>query len=272
MSTTDIATKLESPRPLVYMKPFWIGLAALFVFVAAVRIYETAFGWSAGLDSFSPEFQTYWTTPLSVAIPLALVSGLGLVGFLWRTRDRHLAEIEPRVELARCVVLVQWLAIYGVALYWGLSFFTEQTATWHMTAVRDSDFTPSNIVTFYLAYPIFSIIGLGAFFYARTRLPFFAKGYSLALLVFVVGPFMTIPSVGLAEWGHTCWFMEELFTSPLHWGFAIFGWMALGAFGVSLQILGRIRELIGTNSDSGAENHIADTLAAARKWRGVAPA
>jgi methane/ammonia monooxygenase subunit C len=36
----------------------------------------------------------------------------------------------------------------------------------------------------------------------------------------------------LNEWGHTFWFMEELFVAPLHYGFVFFGWSALGVLGV----------------------------------------
>ena len=60
-----------------------------------------------------------------------------------------------------------------------------------------------------------------------------------------IGPFMIIPNVGLNEWGHTFWFMEELFVAPLHWGFVFFGWMALGVFGVVLQLLINVQRLIG---------------------------
>jgi len=31
-----------------------------------VRIYEQVFGWYAGLDSFAPEFTTYWMTLLYI--------------------------------------------------------------------------------------------------------------------------------------------------------------------------------------------------------------
>ena len=48
----------------------------------------------------------------------------------------------------------------------------------------------------------------------------------------VIGPFMILPNVGLNEWGHTFWFMEELFVAPLHYGFVFFGWSALGVLGV----------------------------------------
>jgi len=36
----------------------------------------------------------------------------------------------------------------------------------------------------------------------------------------------------LNEWGHTFWFMEELFVAPLHYGFVFFGWAALAVMGV----------------------------------------
>jgi len=50
-----------------------------------VRIYEQVFGWRAGLDSFAPEFQTYWLSILWTEIPLELVSGIGLAGYLVKT-------------------------------------------------------------------------------------------------------------------------------------------------------------------------------------------
>ncbi len=243
--TARRAAGLAGARSLNDRRPLWIGLTALLLFVFALRFYEQAFGWSAGLDSFSPEFQTYWMNLLQFGLPLGILAAAGAAGYLWRTRDRDLAAITPETELRRYGVLVQLLLLFALALYFGLSFFTEQTAVWHMTAVRDTDFTPSNIVTFYVAYPLFALLGFAALLYARTRLPYFAKGYSLPFLILVAGVFMTIPNVGFNEWGHTFWSMDEGFAGPLHWGFVFFGWMALGSFGVVLQILARLRELIG---------------------------
>ncbi|CAN2534706.1 MAG TPA: bacterial ammonia monooxygenase, subunit AmoC [Methylosinus sp.] len=230
---------------IVNMKPFWIGAAALCTFYLIVRIYEQIFGWRAGLDSFAPEFQTYWLSILWTEIPLELVAGLGLAGYLWKTRTRDMSAVTPRQELRAVVDNLKWLTIYAIAIYWGASFFTEQDGTWHMTVIRDTDFTPSHIIEFYMSYPIYSIMAVGAFFHAKTRIPYFSKGYSLPYLIVAVGPFMIIPNVGLNEWGHTFWFMEELFVAPLHWGFVFFGWMALGVFGVVLQLLMRIKALLG---------------------------
>jgi methane/ammonia monooxygenase subunit C len=56
---------------------------------------------------------------------------------------------------------------------------------------------------------------------------------------------MILPNVGLNEWGHTFWFMEELFVAPLHYGFVIFGWLALAIAGVLLQIFESFGNLIG---------------------------
>lgn len=233
--------------PVLNVKPVLIGIATLMFFVTVICAYERLFGWKAGLDSFSPEFQTYWMSILMASVPLNFLAAITLVGYLWRSRDSDLKALAPTMETRRLIYLVQWLVVFALALYFGLSFFSEQTAVWHMTAVRDTDFTPSNIVTYYISYPLFAIIGIGAFFYAKTRLPTFAKGYSLPFVVLVVGVFMTIPNVGFNEWGHTFWAMDEGFAGPLHWGFVFFGWMSLAVFGVVLQILSRLRELIGAD-------------------------
>src|ERR1019366_6353678 len=220
--------------------------AAIRTFYVGVRIYEQVFGWYAGLDSFAPEFTTYWMTILYIEEPVELISFLALVGWMWKTRDKDVANVQPREEMRRIMNLLCWILIYGVAIYWGASYFTEQDGTWHMTVIRDTDFTPSHIIGFYMSYPMYIVVGVGGFMYARTRLPTFAcKGWSVAYVLLFVGPFMIFPNVGLNEWGHTFWFMEELFVAPLHWGFVFFGWMALGVFGVVLQILMRIHALVG---------------------------
>lgn len=251
------------------------GYALLYLWV---RWYEEIYGWKAGLDAFAPEFETYWMNFLYLEISLETVVGALLWGWLWRTRDRGLEAfwshfdstesvltygkgpslwasltktrthavtiLSPREELRRNLTHLLWLAAYAWAFYFGASFFTEQDATWHQTVVRDTDFTPSHIIVFYLSYPIYIITGCGAFLYARTRLPYFAKGMSVPYLFSVVGPFTILPNVGLNEWGHTFWFMEEVFVAPLHYGFVVFGWFALALAGVLTQSFTSILFLI----------------------------
>ena len=164
-STTDTAVGAAAGTDrVVDLRGMWIGLIVLNIFYLIVRVYEQVYGWRAGLDSFAPEFQTYWLSILWSEIPLELISGIGLAGYLWKTRTRDMSTVTPREEMRRIVVEVQWLVVYGIAIYWGASFFTEQDGTWHMTVIRDTDFTPSHIIEFYMSYPIYSVIAVGAFF------------------------------------------------------------------------------------------------------------
>lgn len=250
MSLTDTSKAIVTSKDsrILNLKYLKVGLGLLVTITVLLRTYEQLYGWTTGIDAFSPEFQTHWMLLLEGTTIVLAATLLVTVGYLWRTRDRDLSVITPAEETHRLLNLIQLLTVLAIALFLGLSFFMEQTAVWHMTAIRDTDFTPSNIITFYIAFPIFAFMGIVVFFYARTRLPFFANGYSLAFIVMIVGMFMLIPNVAFNEWGHTSWSMDEGFAGPLHWGFVFFGWMTLGVFGVVLQILGNLKSLVGVEA------------------------
>jgi methane/ammonia monooxygenase subunit C len=250
MSLTDTSRTIAALKDhrMLNLKYLKVGLGLLLTTTILLRSYEQLYGWTTGIDAFSPEFEAYWMILLEGSTVVLAASSFFTVGYLWRTRDRNLSAITPAEETHRLLNLIQILVILAIALFLGLSFFMEQTAVWHMTAIRDTDFTPSNIITFYIAFPIFAFMGIVAFFYARTRLPFFAAGYSLAFIVMTVGIFMLIPNVAFNEWGHTAWSMDEGFAGPLHWGFVFFGWMSLGVFGVVLQILENLKGLVGVEA------------------------
>jgi methane/ammonia monooxygenase subunit C len=204
MSATIETVKAEAKEALLLNKPAMLAGAALYiVFYGWVRWYEGVYGWSAGLDSFAPEFETYWMNFLYIEMVLEVITASVLWGYIWKTRDRKVMSITPREELRRHFTHWIWLVMYGIAIYYGASYFTEQDGTWHQTIVRDTDFTPSHVIEFYLSYPIYIITGVSAFLYAKTRLPTYQKGLPLQYLVSVIGPFMILPNVGLNEWGHT---------------------------------------------------------------------
>jgi len=212
----SIAEKVKSDvaeTPLLNVRNLLLAASLYILFYGWVRWYEGVYGWSAGLDSFAPEFETYWMNFLYIEFVLETATAGILWGYIWKTRDRKVASITPREELRRHFTHWTWLVSYAIAVYYGASYFTEQDGTWHQTIVRDTDFTPSHIIEFYLSYPIYIITGVASFLYARTRLPAYQNGLSLMYLVSVVGPFMILPNVGLNEWGHTFWFMEELFVA-----------------------------------------------------------
>jgi methane/ammonia monooxygenase subunit C len=231
-------------RPIVNLKDTMIAMAALCAFFIGVRIYEQFFYKTAGIDAFSDEFQLYWVSVLYIMSMTEVICFLGLIAYLWKTRDLDVARVEPREELRRIFYLLGWILVYGLAFYWGASYFNEQDAAWQQEAYRHSAFIHLNLIKVFVAIPVYIIAGIGAFMYARTRLPAFAcKGVSVAFVFFVFGPLMILPAAGFAEWGNTVWIMEEFFVGPLNWPFVFFGWFSLGIFGVSLQILGRMQEL-----------------------------
>lgn len=41
-------------------KIIWVPFVAMFAFYSMIRVYEQIYGFSAGLNSFSDEFKTYW--------------------------------------------------------------------------------------------------------------------------------------------------------------------------------------------------------------------
>jgi methane/ammonia monooxygenase subunit C len=103
--------------------------------------------------------------------------------------------------------------------------------------IRDASFTPSHIPLFYGSFPMYIITGVSTFLYARTRSPLYNKGTSFPLVMAIAGPLMSLPNVELNEWHHAFWFMEELFSAPLHWGFVVLAWAALS------QVVLRFRSL-----------------------------
>lgn len=248
-TTASVSGARTAEAPLLNKRNLIVfGLAMYIIYYIYVRWYEGVYGWSAGLDAFAPEFATYWMPILYTELPLWVILTSSICGYLWKTRTRDMGSVAPREQLRRHFHHFVWLVAYANAIYWGASYYTEQDGTWHQTIVRDTDFTPSHIIEFYMTYPIYIVTGTGAFMYAYTRIPFFAKGVSLPYLLVVVGPFMIFPNVGLNEWGHTFWWMEELFVAPLHYGFVFFGWFALGILGLFVQIFDNLSELIGKDA------------------------
>ncbi len=225
-------------------KNLWIALAIITVFEIAVNVYERTFAFAKGLDYFTPDYQTYWMSILYTELILEPTTLIALCSWLWVTRDRAMENLAPAEELRRYWNLGLFVVVYTVLLYWGASYYTEQDGTWHQTVIRDTDFTPSHIIEFYQSYPIYIVAGVGSMVYAMTRLPQYAKAFSVPYAVLVGSPLMIFPNVGLNEFGHTRWFMEELFVAPLHWGFVMFGWGALAILGTWLQICPRVVELI----------------------------
>ncbi len=224
----------------------WVVIGCSIVLALAIlaRWYQGWAGWSYGTESTSPEFQTYWMNLFYANISVGAVLFVAVMTWLWISRDKDLNRLPAKVELRRYSNYIGMLFVYAFSFVFAGSFFAEQDAAWHQVVMRDTSFTPSHIILFYGAFPLFIVMGFGTYLYATTRLPLYAKGVSIPLVIAVVGPMLVLPNVGYNEWGHAFWFMEEYFTAPLHWGFVVFGWSILGTGGVLVQVMSRLSVLM----------------------------
>lgn len=235
--------EMHSPRKIFNFWPVAFGMGVLVTIFVGLRLYQGAFALEYGLDSTSPEFQTYWVTLFQIEIPLIFGTGIAIWTYLWVTRDKNLDKIDPETELRRYFSMVGWFVLYTLSFLGIASLFGEADGTWHQTVIRDTALTPSHIVTFFACIPLYMVFGMSTLLYAMTRIPKFSKGYSVPLLMVVVGPALVLANLGFNEWGHAFWLTEEIFSHPLHWGFTVLGWTGLALGGVLLQVVMRISEL-----------------------------
>lgn len=219
-------------------------LLGITVVYGAVRIYMHEYAYSVGLDYFEPEFAMYWMPLLYAELVAVTLAICGVCTWLWRTRDRHLDQVAPEVELQRYFRAILWLTGYTFVVLLTGSVGGEADAAWHQVVIRDTDFTPTHIILFYLLVPALIMFGVGSFLYCSTRLPQFANRFQLPLCVAIGGPILIMPNVGLNEWGHTFFYAEELFAAPIHWGFAALGLALLGLGGVVIHLIARMRDLV----------------------------
>jgi methane/ammonia monooxygenase subunit C len=235
--------RVPASRSIVSLVPVAIVWGVLLVIYMGLRVYQGLFAFEFGLDSTSAEFDRYWLTLLKVEVPVILGTSAAVWGYLWFTRDQHLDQLDAETELRRYFHLTSWFLLYTFTFIFVASFNGEADATWHQTVVRDTSFTPSHIVLFYAAIPMYILFGIGSLIFAMTRLPKFANSFSVPLIMVVLGPGLILPNLGFNEWGHAFWLTEEIFTHPLHWGFVVLGWTGIGLGGVLVQLCARMGEL-----------------------------
>ena len=219
--------------PILGMAVFWIW-------------FQRTYAYSHGMDSMEPEFDQIWMGLWRFQMILWPTMAALYWGWLWKTRStrEELASLTVKQEIKRYFYFLMWLGVYLFGVYWGSSFFTEQDASWHQVIIRDTSFTPSHIPLFYGSFPMYIIMGVSMYIYASTRLPLYNKTTSFPLVMVIAGPIMSLPNVGLNEWGHAFWFMEELFSAPLHWGFVVLAWAGLFQGGLATQIIARFSNLL----------------------------
>ena len=146
----------------------WLAILGIGVFWV---LYQRAFGYSHGLDSMTPEFDSVWMGLWRFNILANATFFAVTIGWIWVTRDRNLANLDHKLELKRYFYWMGWLVCYIWGVYYAGSYTLEQDAAWHQVIIRDTSFTASHIVAFYGTFPLYITCGVASYLYAQTRLP-----------------------------------------------------------------------------------------------------
>lgn len=230
---------VQQEKSLLSLK--WLAFAFMVytVFYGWVRWYGGVYGWSASLHSIAPQLHAEQIHFLYTEIALEIITASTLWGYIWKTRDRRLAALKTREELRRNMTHLVGLFIYAWAIYLGANHFIELEGFGFQ---HDAEIGSLQLLEFYLSYPIYIIMGFGLFLYAKTRLPYFARSLSIPYLFAIVGPFLILPNMDSDD--RVFLFMDELTVAPLHFGFIIFGGLALSVLGVLMQVFASFANLI----------------------------
>ena len=80
----------------------WLGMVGIGVFWV---LYQRAFGYSHGLDSMTPEFDSVWMGLWRFNIMANALFFAVTIGWIWTTRDRNLAAPGPQAGTQAVLLL-----------------------------------------------------------------------------------------------------------------------------------------------------------------------
>ena len=253
---TEAAEFRPGRGPIDWLGGWRTGIVAPVIILGvafAWRIYEQPTAWTKGIDASSHAFTLYYRLPLIIELVGVTLFTLGWWGWLLRSGRTIAQRISHNEEVRRIAVFWGLIGATSVCLYVEASFWPNQDASWHQTAVRDTAFTPAHIPMFYLFFPLGITMTVGTYLYGRTRLPkvySVANGFPWSFALLIAASVTEMMQVAMNEWGHSLWITEEIFAVPFHWPFVFYGWLAGGIFALWAETLIR---LLGIEGEAAAE-------------------
>ena len=79
-------------------RPLKIGWFAILFAVGAEVCFQRLFGFSHGLDSMTPEFENVWMNLWRFNVVSNIINASAILGWLWTTRDRNIANVDPKTD------------------------------------------------------------------------------------------------------------------------------------------------------------------------------
>src|SRR5678816_1303739 len=109
-------------------RPLKIGWFTMLAAVGAEVVFQRVFGYSHGLDSMTPEFETVWMGLWRFNVISNIIFSASCIGWIWQTRDRNVANVDPKTELKRYFYFMMWGAVYVFGVYWACLLYTSDAA------------------------------------------------------------------------------------------------------------------------------------------------
>src|SRR5438445_11760627 len=104
-------------------------------------------------------------------------------------------------------------------LYVMASFWPNQDASSHQTAIRDTALTPTHIPMFYWWFPLGITMTVGTYLYGRYRLPKVYgpdKGFHWSFFFLIVASVTALMLVGFYDWAACLWLVMEIVVARFH--------------------------------------------------------
>ncbi len=191
---------------------------------------------TAGLNSASWEFTLYYRSLFWTELIIVGAFAGGWLGWLIRTgREMEGKPVERSEQVRRVAILWSLVGVTSLLVYLEASFWPNWDGSWHQTMVRDTALTPTHIPMFYFFFPLTVVLAIGTYLYGRYRIPALYgkdKGFPWSFTLLIAAAALECMAVAANEWGHSLWLSEEVFSTPFHWPFVIYGWLASGMFAV----------------------------------------
>lgn len=258
MTTIDVRSEAGTAADKPVKSPKWgpvarggsytsmlLAMAPVIALFVSWRVYQQVWAFENGLDAHDPAFNKYW---LSLALAnMTLLPAAAGAWYVWMWLSGQKLNKQPSREEESRRIWSLWLIVlsFTTAVFGAASYCAEQDASWHQIVTRDTAFTPSHDVLFYGSFPVLIYLAVGAFIYARTRLPhlFGGKLVPVSFALIIGGTILLMFQVAMNEFGHSFFQAEELFAAPLHWPFVIFGYLLAATFAVWFSTVPRAAEL-----------------------------
>jgi len=220
----------------------WLPLSFVVLFAMLGAIWIPSFSNLGGLFAYA-EVAQYQGVSLSAFFQAELIILLVVWSVLIsysKDKDAICGDMYVRRHLIFIVFIVGQVFVG----FFAGGFLVHQDASWYQIVRDSNEIMPAQAVILLICYPMYLFFGVGAFLYAKKRLPEFLLNREMAFMVLTFAPFAFLPyhDAGMVELKTD---IMELAYLAAYWVLSI-AWLVLG---VGYLIINSAKEILKGLSD-----------------------